>query len=283
MAAPLQIEEVAAVRQWVRDAQSAGARVGFVPTMGALHAGHTSLVDRARRECDRVVVSLFVNPTQFSPNEDYERYPRPLEDDLRRLEAAGADAVLLPAVEAIYPPGDATTVDVGSVAMPWEGASRPTHFRGVATVVTKLFGAVPADRAYFGRKDYQQTVVVRRLVTDLLLPIEIVVCPTVREPDGLAMSSRNAYLSPRERQQALAVPESLEIVERLVTQGERRVEPLRAAALERLDSAEGMEPDYVAFMADGTVEEVEHLTGPTVVAVAARVGRTRLIDNRLLA
>lgn len=277
------ISAVADVRQWVRDRQAQGVTVGFVPTMGALHEGHLSLVRRSVGECDHTVVSLFVNPTQFGPGEDYERYPRRLEDDLRLLESAGAEVAFTPTVGAIYPDGDDLTIDVGSVALPWEGASRPTHFRGVATVVAKLFGAVPADRAYFGRKDYQQTVVVRRLVEALLMPIEIVVCPIIREPDGLAMSSRNAYLSPEERQQALAVPRSLERIEQACAAGERDVVALREVGKAVLNDTPAVAFEYLAFLAEGGVAEVTRLDGPTVVAVAARVGRTRLIDNRLLA
>ncbi|MEO1497436.1 MAG: pantoate--beta-alanine ligase [Planctomycetota bacterium] len=276
---PTVVNTVGAMRQFVAERRRAGATVGLAPTMGALHEGHLSLVDRARSECDTVVVSVFVNPTQFGPGEDYARYPRDLANDARLLGERGADVVFAPDVDAMYPPGDETRIDVGSVANVWEGEQRPGHFAGVATVVAKLLAAVPADRAYFGRKDYQQTVVVRRLVRDLLLPVEIVVCPIVRDTDGLALSSRNAYLSVEERQQGIAVPRSLESVERLIAEGEADVATLRAAGLAAFADTPSVEPEYLAFLTDGEVRPVETISGPTVVAVAARVGSIRLIDN----
>ena len=194
--------------EFVRAAQLAGKRVGLIPTMGALHAGHISLVDRSRRENDLTVVSIFVNPKQFSPQEDLAKYPRELADDSRKLAAAKTDLVFAPSVEEMYPPGFGTYVEVTDAAARLEGQFRPTHFRGVTTVVMKLFQIAPADRAYFGQKDYQQSLVVRRMASDLNLPIDIVVCPTVREPDGLAMSSRNRYLSAEDRQRAPCCRES---------------------------------------------------------------------------
>jgi len=202
-----------AVRDAVTAARRAGRRVGFVPTMGALHRGHASLVERASAECDEVVVSIFVNPTQFGPREDFTRYPRTLEADVALVSAAGATLVFAPEVGAAYPPGHATSVVVAGPAAPWEGEARPGHFAGVATVVCWLFHVVPADIAYFGAKDWQQTVVVRRMVEDLAIPIAIEICPTVREPDGLAMSSRNAYLSADERRRAVALHEGLRAAE----------------------------------------------------------------------
>jgi pantoate--beta-alanine ligase len=266
-------------RQWVRSAQSSGERVGVVPTMGALHAGHVSLVTAALADCGHAIATVFVNPTQFGPGEDFERYPRDLDGDLEKLAAAGTSAVFAPAVEVLYPAGAETTVDVGSVALPFEGAIRPTHFRGVATVVAKLLAIVPADRAYFGQKDYQQTVVVRRLARDLCLPTEVVVCPTVREPDGLAMSSRNAYLSPDERERALCLSRALRTIERLVSEGERDARTLRDAGVAVIESTPGVELQYLELLRDGTVDKVERIDGPTVAVVAARVGATRLIDN----
>ena len=198
------VREPARMRAVVQAARAAGRRVGFVPTMGALHAGHASLAAQARQACDDVAVSIFVNPTQFAPHEDFDRYPRSFDADCALLERQGATWVFAPTVEAMYPPDCATRIVVGGPALLFEGAMRPGHFDGVATVVHRLFQAVPADAAFFGAKDWQQTVVVRRMVEDLSLPIEIVVCPTVREPDGLAMSSRNAYLSPDDRRRAVA-------------------------------------------------------------------------------
>ncbi|NOY30106.1 MAG: pantoate--beta-alanine ligase [Planctomycetes bacterium] len=204
----------------VRAAQQAGKTVGFVPTMGALHEGHLSLVDASLAECDKTIVSIFVNPTQFGPDEDLKNYPRSLDRDLELLEQRGCWLVFAPPVEEVYREGHETSVDVGSVALPWEGKSRPDHFGGVATVVLKLFQIVPADRAYFGQKDYQQSLVIRQMAADLNVPIEIRVCPIVREPDGLAKSSRNAYLSPEERKQASGLWQALKIAETLVAEGE---------------------------------------------------------------
>lgn len=247
--------------------------------MGALHAGHLSLIKAARRECERVVVSIFVNPTQFGPGEDFDAYPRDVERDLSLLAEHGVDWAFVPARDTIYRSKHATVVDVGNAAKPWEGAARPGHFQGVATIVLKLFHLSPADVAYFGQKDYQQTVVIRQMVADLDVPIEIRVCPTVREPDGLAMSSRNAYLSPDERLRASAVWQSLQLAKSLLADGERNAATIRELMLAHLGAVNGLEVEYVAIMADSAVREVAQIDGPTVVAVAVRVGRTRLIDN----
>lgn len=269
------------MRAIVSAARAAGESVGFIPTMGALHAGHLSLVDAARRECDRVAASIFVNPTQFGPAEDFAKYPRPLEHDLKQLAAHGCDWAFVPTADEMYPPGFNSYVDVGDVARTLEGAARPMHFRGVATVVLKLFQCVPADRAYFGRKDYQQTLVVKRLVEDFNLPIEIRVCPIVREADGLAMSSRNAYLSADQRRQAVALSKSLKLAETMYAGGQRNAHDIRQAMLAELAEAR-IDVDYVAVLADGTMREIDELTGPATVAIAARVGATRLIDNHRL-
>jgi pantoate--beta-alanine ligase len=273
---------VDAIREAVRAAQAAGQTVGFVPTMGALHAGHLSLVDAARADCDLTVASIFVNPTQFGPHEDLNRYPRDLDQDLRRLGELGCDLVFVPSIKEMYPDGYDTSVDVGPLGRELEGEIRPDHFRGVATVVLKLFQIVPANVAYFGRKDYQQSLVVQKMVGDLNVPIEIRVCPTIREPDGLAMSSRNAYLSGDGRRQALALSRSLQLAERLASNGERDVRRIREKMLEQI-RAVGVEVQYIAFVADGTITPVATLDGPTTVAIAATVGNTRLIDNVLLA
>lgn len=268
----------AEMRTAVLSARTGNRTVGFVPTMGALHAGHLSLVDAARAECDVVAASIFVNPTQFAPHEDLDAYPRPLERDLQLLQEHGCDLVFTPSAEVMYPAGAETSIDVGAVALPWEGAERPTHFAGVATVVMKLFQIAPATHAYFGHKDYQQTLVVRRMVADLNVPIEIRVCPIVRDDNGLALSSRNAYLSPDERQQALALSQALRLAEQAHASGQRSAAALRQIIRDHLAAA-GLSPDYVAIVADGTVQEVEHIGGPVVAALAVRVGQTRLIDN----
>ena len=263
-------------------AKRAGESVGFVPTMGALHEGHLSLVDAALTECDRTVVSIFVNPTQFSPGEDLDEYPHPLKQDLQLLEERDTWLAFVPTVEEMYPPGFEAYVEVGSVAAPLEGAARPSHFRGVATVVLKLFQIVPADRAYFGRKDYQQTLVVRQLIEDFNLPVNLRVCPTVREADGLAMSSRNAYLTPTERQRAAALWQALKLAERRHAAGETSVAEIREQMRAHLAASGVDEVEYIAFLEDGTVREVSTITGSTVVALAARVGSARLIDNHTI-
>ncbi len=266
----------------VRSAQRAGQTVGLVPTIGALHEGHLSLIDASRAECGLTVATIFVNPTQFAPHEDFEKYPRPLERDLSLLAARGCDVAFTPTAAEMYPPGHATFIEVGPLAQVLEGAYRPTHFRGVATIVMKLFQLAPADRAYFGRKDYQQTLVIRRMIDDLNLPIELRVCPIVREVDGLALSSRNAYLSAEERRRALALPQSLRLAERLSRDGERNVAAIERQMRNSISGVGGAEIQYIAFVADGTVTPVETISGPTTVAIAAHVGKTRLIDNVLL-
>jgi pantoate--beta-alanine ligase len=273
------VADPAAIRAEVSAARAAGRRVGFVPTMGALHTGHLALVARAAAECDEVVVSIFVNPTQFGPGEDFERYPRPLAADLAALAGAGVRWVFAPAVEAIYPRGHATRIEVDGPAAGFEGAIRPGHFSGVATVVCRLFQAVPADLAYFGAKDWQQTLVVKRMVRDLGLPIGIVVCPTVREPDGLAKSSRNAYLSAADRRRAVALSESLARAEAMWSTGAElaAIEGAMRGCLE----AQGVAVDYAAVVDAESLGPVAD-GSPAVALVAGRLGSTRLIDNRLL-
>jgi len=267
------------IRKAIVHAQQGGETVGLVPTMGALHEGHLSLVDASLDECDRTVVTIFVNPTQFGPGEDYQRYPRPLEEDVEMLRERGCWLVFAPEVEEMYPTGHETFVDVGSIRKPLEGAARPMHFFGVATVVLKLLNMAPADRAYFGKKDYQQTLVIRKLATDLNVPTEIRVCPTLREPNGMAMSSRNEYLSQSDRQRAVALSQSLQQAAEQHERGETDVAKLRENMLRTIDSAGGVKVEYIAFVAAGTVDEVKTVEGPTVIAIAARVGTTRLIDN----
>jgi len=270
------------IREAVRGAQQAGESVGFVPTMGALHEGHLSLVEASLSECDKTVVSIFVNPTQFAPSEDLENYPRTLDRDLELLQQRGCWLMFAPSVEEVFRQGHETYVEVGSVAEGWEGASRPTHFRGVATVVLKLFQMVPADRAYFGQKDFQQSLVIRQLVADLNVPIEIRVCPIVRESDGLAMSSRNAYLSAEERQQANRLWQSLQLAEELHAAGEVSAAAIIEKMKRFLASFLLVDVEYIAMLREGTVCEVEVLAEKTVVAIAARVGKTRLIDNHMI-
>jgi pantoate--beta-alanine ligase len=279
---PRVVAEGEVLRQWVLGARQSGKRVGLVPTMGALHEGHLSLVDAARAECDVVVASIFVNPTQFAPHEDFRRYPRDLERDRRLLGSRGCDLVFAPADDEMYRPGHATFVDVGPIGEVLEGEFRPTHFRGVATIVLKLFQLAPADCAFFGRKDYQQSLVVRQMAADFNVPIDVRVCPIVREPDGLAMSSRNAYLTNDERQRAPVLYRALQLAEELVSKGERNVAQIRKLLLHEIASAGGVEAQYIAFVKEGTVTPVERIAGPTAIALAAVVGNTRLIDNTLV-
>jgi pantoate--beta-alanine ligase len=268
---------IAALSQW---RAYATPPIGFVATMGFLHEGHLSLIRRARAENNTVVASIFVNPTQFGPHEDFQDYPRDLNRDFALLEAAQVDAVFTPAVNEMYPAGASTVVEVAALSNILEGASRPGHFRGVATVVCMLFHVVQPDRAYFGEKDYQQLQVIRRVVQDLHLPVEIVGCPTIRQPDTVALSSRNVYLSLPERDAAVAVPEALFRAQRLYTAGEREVATLQAAVHQRLANEPLIRPDYVAIVHPHTLQPlvVVGLEGG-VLCVAVWVGKTRLIDN----
>jgi pantoate--beta-alanine ligase len=275
---PRVITDGRSLRETIRAAQAEGKTVGFVPTMGALHVGHLTLVDASVADCDLTLASIFVNPTQFAPQEDFERYPRDLDRDLQMLGEHGCDLVFAPSVETMYRPGHSTAVDVGPIAQTLEGDFRPGHFRGVATIVLKLFQLAPVDRAYFGQKDYQQTLVVKQMAADLDVPVQICICPTVREPDGLAMSSRNSYMNADERSRAPALYQSLRMAAELVDHGTHDVAALRSKMMENLRRA-GVEVQYIAFVADGTVTPVTKVDGPTVVAMAAKVGATRLIDN----
>lgn len=280
-AMPMRLEtEPARMTAAVQAARSRGRRVGFVPTMGALHAGHASLVEAAAKACDDVVVSIFVNPTQFAPHEDFARYPRPLAADLGLLERLGVRFAFTPPVEAVYPRGMAEQIEVGGPAEPFEGVVRPGHFAGVATVVKRLFEIVPADAAFFGAKDWQQTLVVKRMVGAWGIPIEIVVCPTVREADGLAMSSRNAYLSPADRARAVALPEGLAAAAACWEAGADAAVAERALR-EALD-ARGIACDYAAVVDPESLGPLADPRGPAVAVVAGRLGTTRLIDNRPL-
>ena len=277
------LRTVRELRQRARADRSEGNTIGIVPTMGALHAGHASLIRAANNQCGFVAVSIFVNPTQFGPNEDYSRYPRTFEADCALAKAEGASVVFAPSVEELYPPGAATFVEVDALGHRLDGASRPGHFRGVATVVSKLLIATEADLAFFGQKDAAQVAVLRRMVADLRLPAEIVVCPIVREPDGLALSSRNVYLSAAERAQALALSRAIRRVESLVAAGERRRGVLLDVAHEIVSIEPAIRVDYVELVDWDTLLPAETAAPDTLFAVAAWVGATRLIDNTIIA
>ncbi|MCX5734187.1 MAG: pantoate--beta-alanine ligase [candidate division NC10 bacterium] len=273
---PLQMQRVA------EEARRAGKSIGCVPTMGALHEGHLSLIRRSRAENDLVVMTLFVNPIQFDRKDDLARYPRDLDRDARLAGEAGVDIIYSPGVGEMYPDGYATYVTMEGLADRWEGATRPGHFRGVATVCTKLFTACRPHRAYFGQKDYQQSLVVRRLVADLNLGFEIVVLPTVREADGLALSSRNVLLSAEERRQASVLFRSLSVAQAAVKRGERDAEKVRAGIEAQIRSAPLAVVDYVAVCDPDTLDALTRIAVRAVALVAARFGATRLIDNVLL-
>jgi pantoate--beta-alanine ligase len=257
-------------------------RVGLVPTMGYLHEGHLSLVRRAREGCDHVIVSIFVNPTQFGPKEDLSKYPRDTGRDLSLLEPLGVDLVWMPTAEVMYPTGYQTWVDVEAITRPLEGAMRPGHFRGVTTVVAKLFNAVQPHKAYFGQKDAQQAAVIRQMTRDLSYPIEIVVCPIVREPDGLAMSSRNVYLDPEQRKAAIVLSRSLRAAKEAYESGEREADKLRGKLNEVLTSEPLAQVQYVSCSDYDTLEELDTVTGKALLSMAVYVGKTRLIDNIVL-
>jgi len=256
--------------------------IGLVPTMGYLHEGHLSLVRQARRECKSVVVSIFVNPTQFGPQEDLKKYPRDLERDIKLLEPEGVDVVWTPGNEVMYPGGYQTWVTVEEVTQGLEGAMRPGHFRGVATVVAKLFNAVQPQRAYFGQKDAQQSVVIRQMARDLDFPVEIIVCPTVREADGLAMSSRNVYLSPTERNSALVLSQALFRAREAFDAGTHDADQLRQLVMDTLASEPAVKVQYVSCAQADTLQELHGAVERAVLSLAATIGRTRLIDNIFL-
>ena len=276
------VSSIDEMRALCRAARNREQRLGFVPTMGALHAGHLALVRAARAQCKTTAVSIFVNPTQFGPNEDFARYPRTLERDQQQLEAEGVSLLFVPSVEEMYPRGASTFVNVNGLADRLCGRSRPAHFRGVATVVAKLFHIVEPDVAYFGQKDAAQVAIVRKMVRDLAIDVEIVVVPTVRETDGLALSSRNAYLSPAERKQALVLYGALCRVQTLADQGERNSQKLIEAAKAVLTEEPAVRLDYFEIVDQETLEPAPDVSHGALVAVAAFVGTTRLIDNIVL-
>jgi pantoate--beta-alanine ligase len=270
------------MRSACRAARRAGRRLGLVPTMGALHEGHLSLVRAARASCDAVAVSIFVNPTQFGPNEDLAKYPRSFDRDRELLEREGVDLLFAPTTEEMYPAGAVTWVVVEELSGKLDGRSRPGHFRGVTTVVAKLFHIVEPDVAFFGQKDAAQVAIIRRMVRDSNLPVKIAVCPIVREPDGLAMSSRNAYLDPQQRKQALVLHRSLICVQELASAGQRNAAKLAAAGREEVAAERSVRLDYFEIVDPNTLDPVADVTQGALVAVAAFVGTTRLIDNIVL-
>lgn len=277
------ITEISRLRALVSEARKNGKSIGFVPTMGFLHAGHRSLMVRARQENDLVVTSVFVNPTQFGPNEDYESYPRNPEADRALMEGVGVDAAFFPTVQELYPAGYETYVNLeGELTRGLCGASRPGHFKGVTTIVAKLFNLVQPDRAYFGQKDAQQVAVIRRMVTDLNIPVEVVACPIVREADGLALSSRNTYLSSHERQDALVLSRSLKAAEAAVSTGERSAAAVHSLICRTIATVPFATAEYIEIVDADSLKSLERIEGRVLIALAVKIGRTRLIDNCVL-
>ncbi len=277
------VKTIAEARAAVRMARTPGdTMLGLVPTMGALHRGHLSLVARAKAECGVVAASIFVNPLQFGPNEDFGRYPRQLEQDCALFEAEGVDVVFAPGVAEMYPPGATTTIDVGAIGTRLDGAHRPGHFLGVATIVAKLFHIIQPDRAYFGQKDAVQVAVLRQMVRDLDFPVELEACPIIRDVDGLALSSRNAYLSKTERAQAATIPSVLGTMRDEIAAGVIDAAFVRKAGMKVVEQAIGIELEYLEIVDATTLEPIPLVRPGTLVAIAAKVGKTRLIDNFLI-
>jgi len=273
---------IESVKSLVKAANSQGKKIGFVPTMGALHIGHISLIKAAVKSCDFVVVSIFVNPTQFGPSEDLEKYPRPLEKDLEICRKNNADLVFTPSPKEIYPGENITWVTVDKLTESLCGQSRPGHFRGVTTVCTKLFNIVQPDIAFFGQKDAQQAIVIKQMVTDLNMPLEIVICPTVREPDGLAVSSRNQYLSEQQRKDAAYIFKSLKKCQEMIDAGTANAQKVITKMREILQRVPSIEIEYVSIVDAETLQNVDKITGKIFTAVAVKIGSTRLIDNILM-
>jgi pantoate--beta-alanine ligase len=279
---PRLITSISELRLALSAARKAGKRIGLVPTMGALHEGHLSLVRASKARCDSTVVSIYVNPSQFGPQEDLAKYPRTLPSDLEALATLDTKLVFAPSDAEMYPSGYCTWVELGAVAEPLEGQCRPGHFRGVASVVLKLLNIVQPDAAYFGQKDYQQALVIRRMVDDLNVPVEIRVCPIVREPDGLALSSRNRYLTPPARNRALVLWKSLKLAGELVAQGERNTEKITAQMRKVILTAGDARIDYIALVDPQTLQPVNTIAGSILAVLAVKIENTRLIDNCLL-
>ncbi len=272
--------EIGEIREAVALARQRECRIGCVPTMGALHAGHLSLIEECRKRVDYVLVTIFVNPTQFGEGEDLSNYPRPLEADLAACEKSGVDAVYTPDIASLYPTGFDTWVEVGKMSTILEGECRPVHFRGVTTIVAKLFNIVQPDVACFGAKDYQQQALIRQMVRDLNMPVEVVVCPTIREADGLALSSRNQYLSAEQRQTALCLSQALEMTNEALQGGEKDIAAIEGKMLEHLKSFDGVQPEYAVIRDSDSLKELQEPQPEMVVLIATYVGQTRLIDNR---
>jgi pantoate--beta-alanine ligase len=270
------------IRSLVNTVRSTGKRIGFVPTMGALHIGHISLIEAAVKDCDFVVVSIFVNPTQFGPGEDFEKYPRPLEADLKICRQAGVDVVFAPEPGEMYPAENITWVTVDKLTEPLCGKSRPGHFRGVTTVCAKLFNIVAPDVAYFGQKDAQQAIVIKRMVADLNMPLEIVICPTVREPNGLAVSSRNQYLSEQQRRDATNIYKSLQACQKLIDAGATDSHKIIDGMQKILQQIPSGQIEYISIVDAETLEDIDKIAGKVLAAVAIKVGPARLIDNILV-
>ena len=275
-------ETIESIRSLVKAARSAGKKIGLVPTMGALHIGHISLIEKAVKDCDFVVVSIFVNPTQFGPGEDFEKYPRPLEADLKICQKAGVDVVFAPTPEQMYPAENITSVNVEKLTETLCGRSRPWHFRGVTTVCAKLFNIVAPDIAFFGQKDAQQAIVIKRMVADLNMPLKIDICPTVREPSGLAVSSRNQYLTDQQRKDASYIYNSLQKCEEMIKAGNKDTGVIISEMKKVLDQVPLIEIEYVSIVDAKTLQSIDHITGKILTAVAVRIGPARLIDNILV-
>ena len=270
------------VRSLVKAARNEGGKIGLVPTMGALHVGHISLIETAVKDCDFVIVSIFVNPTQFCPGEDFKKYPRPLEADLEICKKAGVDVVFAPLPQQIYPAENVTWVNVEKLTEPLCGRSRPGHFRGVTTVCAKLFNIVAPDAAYFGQKDGQQAIVIKRMVADLNMPLEIVVCPTVREPNGLAVSSRNQYLPEQQKKDAANIYKSLQTCRRLIDAGTTETRQIIAEMQKILQQIPSGQIEYISIVDAETLDSIEKIAGKVLTAVAVKIGPARLIDNILV-
>jgi pantoate--beta-alanine ligase len=276
------VKTIESVRKLLKAARGDSKKIGFVPTMGALHIGHISLIEAAVKSCDFVVVSIFVNPTQFGPGEDFEKYPRPIETDLEICKKSGVDAVFVPTAEEMYPSKNITWVNVEKLTEKLCGCSRPGHFRGVTTVCAKLFNIVTPDIAFFGQKDAQQAIVIKRMVADLDMPLEIVICPTIRESDGLAVSSRNQYLNKQQRQDAAYLYKSLEKCLEMVNVGKNDTEEIILEMKKILSQKSSIDIEYINIVNPKTLEDIDRIVGKALVAVAVKLGPARLIDNILI-
>lgn len=270
------------MQEYVKRQRKAGRTIGFIPTMGALHEGHLSLIRQAKKENDIVAVSIFVNPTQFGPQEDFKKYPRPLAKDVRLAKSAGASVIFNPSADEMYPAGYQTFVEVGKITQGLCGASRPGHFRGVATVVNKLFNAVPADKAYFGQKDYQQARVIQQMVKDLNIAVQVVICPIIREQDGLAMSSRNQYLNAEERKSAACLYEALKVAKAMIKSKIKETAKIKKEVRNIIESNLLAKVDYIEIVDAETLEPAKMIKGKVVIALAVYIGKTRLIDNMVI-